>query len=242
MARSVFLLLLLSVMAVGCASTQQLSNHPSDPWESFNRGVYSFNDALDRAFLVPAATGYRAVAPEIVERCVSNFLSNIDDIGIAFNNTLQFKFAEATSDVARIIINSSIGVAGIFDVASDIGLRKHDEDFGQTLGYWGIGTGPYVMFPLLGPGNLRDSPGKVVDIFLWPPTWAGIDTSGRNDLFALDIVSTRAELAQLEEKAKAFSHDRYVFIRDAYLDRREFLVNDGEIHVDDDLYKDLEDE
>ncbi len=236
------LLMLISLFAGGCASTQELSNDPSDPWEGFNRRVYSFNDAIDRAFLLPAATGYRAVAPEFVEDGISNFFSNLGDVGVAFNNTLQFKFLDAVSDIGRILVNSTIGLLGFIDVASHMGLRKHNEDFGQTLGYWGMGTGPYLMLPFLGPSNLRDGPGKAVDSFLWPPSWADIKSSEYNGLFALNLVNIRAELMQLEEKAGDIGGDRYVFIRDAYLDRREFLVNDGEISTDDDLYQELEDE
>jgi len=242
MARTVLLLILISLIVGGCASTQELSNDPSDPWEGLNRRVYSFNDALDRAFLVPAASGYRAVAPDFVEDGVRNFFSNIGDVGVAFNNTLQFKFLDAASDIGRILVNSTIGLLGFIDVASRMGMRKHEEDFGQTLGYWGVGTGPYVMLPLLRPSNLRDGPGKLVDNYLWPPNRVDIKNSERNGLFALNLISTRAELMQLEEKAEELSRDRYVFIRDAYLDRREFLVNDGEISADEDLYKDLEDE
>jgi len=242
MVRTISLLLLLSSMAGGCASTQPLSNDPSDPWEGFNRRVYSFNDALDRAFLVPVASSYRAVAPEFVENGVGNFFSNIGDFGVAVNNTLQFKFLDAASDIGRIVVNSTIGLLGIFDVASHMGMRKHDEDFGQTLGFWGMGTGPYVVTPLFGPSNLRDGPGKVVDYFLWPPTWVELNTRERNSLTALNLIHTRAELMLFEEKTEGLSRDRYIFIRDAYLDHREFLVNDGAILADDDLYKDLEDE
>lgn len=229
-------------MVGGCASTQELTNDPSDPWERFNRGVYTFNDTLDRAILKPVATGYRFVTPEFAEQGVTNFFSNIGDVGVAFNNTLQFKFLDAASDVGRIIVNSTIGLLGLIDVASRIGLRKNDEDFGQTLGYWGMGTGPYIMLPLFGPSNLRDGPSRVVDWVLWPPTWADIKNSERNVLTALNTISTRAELMKVEETVEEIIRDRYVFIRDAYLDRREFLVNDGEISADDDLYKELEDE
>ena len=111
-----------------------------------------------------------------------NFFSNLGDVGVAFNNTLQFKFLDAASDLGRIVVNSTIGLLGFMDVASRMGLEKHDEDFGQTLGYWGMGTGPYVMLPFFGPSNLRDGPGKVVDSFIYPPNWADIKTSERNGL------------------------------------------------------------
>lgn len=235
-------LLLIALLASGCATSPEYTADERDPWQGFNRKVYSFNDALDQMFLVPAATTYRGITPDFAEQGVSNFFSNLGDLGVAFNNTLQFKFLDAASDIGRIIVNSTIGLLGFIDVASHMGLEKHDEDFGQTLGYWGMGTGPYVMLPFFGPSNLRDGPGKVVDTIVYPPNWADIKTSERNGLFALKLVSTRAELMQLEEKAEELSRDRYVFIRDAYLDRREFLVNDGEISTDDDLYDELEDE
>ena len=233
-------LLLIVLLVSGCATSPEYTEDARDPWQGFNRKVYSFNDALDRAFLLPAATSYRAVAPDFAEKGVSNFFSNLDDVGVAFNNTLQFKFLDAVSDIGRIVVNSTIGLLGFIDVASHMGLEKHNEDFGQTLGYWGMGTGPYIMLPFFGPSNLRDGPGKVVDTLIYPPNWADIKTSERNGLFALDLVNTRAELMVLEEKAGNLSRDRYVFIRDAYLDRREFLVNDGEISADEELYDELE--
>ncbi len=235
-------LVLISLLGSGCATSPEYTPDERDPWQGFNRKVYSFNDALDRSFLVPAAASYRAVTPDIAEQGISNFFSNIGDLGVAFNNTLQFKFLDAASDIGRIIVNSTIGLLGFMDVASHMGLEKHDEDFGQTLGYWGMDSGPYLMLPFFGPSNLRDGPGKVVDTLIYPPNWADIKTSERNGLFALNLINTRAELMQLEEKAGDLSRDRYVFIRDAYLDRREFLVNDGEISTDDDLYEELEDE
>ncbi len=242
MAKNLAYILIIALLGSACATSPEYTADERDPWQGFNRKVYSFNDALDRAFLVPAASSYRAVTPDIAEQGVSNFFSNLGDVGVAFNNTLQFKFLDAASDIGRIIVNSTIGLLGFMDVASRMGLEKHEEDFGQTLGYWGMGTGPYIVLPLFGPSNLRDGPGKVVDTVIYPPSWADIKTSERNGLFAMNLVSTRAELMKLEEKAEELSRDRYVFIRDAYLDRREFLVNDGEIATDDELYDELEDE
>ena len=242
MAKNLVFILVIALLGSACATSPEYTADARDPWQGFNRKVYSFNDALDRAFLVPAAASYRAVTPDIAEQGVSNFFSNLGDVGVAFNNTLQFKFLDAASDIGRIIVNSTIGLLGFIDVASRMGLEKHDEDFGQTLGYWGMGTGPYVMLPFFGPSNLRDAPAMVVDDIIYPPNWVDIKNSERNGLFALNLINTRAELMQLEEKAEELSRDRYVFIRDAYLDRREFLVNDGEISADDELYKELEDE
>jgi phospholipid-binding lipoprotein MlaA len=242
MAKSIYLMILLALLSGGCATSPEHTADARDPWQGVNRKIYSFNNALDQSFLVPAATAYRAVTPDFAEKGVHNFFSNLNDLKVAFNNTLQFKFLDATTDVGRIVVNSTIGLLGLFDVASRMGLEKHDEDFGQTLGYWGVGTGPYVMLPFLGPSNLRDGPGKVVDSIIYPPNWADIDPALRTGLFALDLVNTRAELMVLEEKAGELSRDRYVFIRDAYLDRRKFLVNDGELSTDESLYDDLEEE
>lgn len=242
MARRIFLLILISLIAGGCASTQELSNDPRDPLEGFNRAVYTFNDTLDHTLLTPLAIGYRAITPEFAETGINNFYANLNDFIVAANNILQFKFGAATSDVGRIVVNSTIGLLGFIDVASKMGLRKHDEDFGQTLGYWGVGTGPYIMLPFLGPSNFRDGPSIVVDWFFWPLNWSDLKNSERNALLALDIIRIRAELLKLEEKTEELARgDRYIFIRDAFLDRREFLVNDGEISVDDDIYQDLED-
>ncbi len=238
--RYAFLLLAGLVLSV-CASAQQAPPHPDDPWEGFNRKVYTFNDAVDRAFLIPATTGYQAIAPDFVETGVSNFFSNIADIGIALNNLLQFKFADAGSDIGRILVNSTVGILGLFDVASQMGLRKHDEDFGQTLGYWGVGTGPYVVLPFFGPSNLRDGPGMMLDVMLWSASVSGATSSEQDALFAMNVINTRAEYMELEERVEELSHERYVFIRDAYLDRREFLVHDGDRPFDDQLYEGLED-
>ena len=239
MIRIVFLLLLAGLVAGGCANTQALSNDPSDPWEGFNRNVYQFNDSVDRAFLVPAATTYRSLLPEFAKAGVSNFFSNVSDIGIALNNILQLKFLDAASDTGRILVNSTVGLLGLLDVASHMGLQKNNEDFGQTLAFWGVGTGPYVVLPLLGPSNLRDGPAKVVDFLLWAPNWTDINGSERGGLLALNVVKERTELMQLEEKAGELSRDRYIFIRDAYLDNRAFLASDGAIVSDTDLYEDL---
>jgi len=242
MAKYFTFLILIALLSSGCATSPDYTADTRDPWQGFNRKVYSFNDALDRAFLVPVATGYRAVTPDIAEKGVSNFFSNLNDFVVAFNNTLQLKFLDASSDVGRIVVNSTIGLLGFIDVASGMGLKKHNEDFGQTLGYWGAGTGPYVVLPFLGPSNVRDGPARVVDFLVYPPNWADIKNSERNILFAINVVNTRAELMVLEEKTEELSRDRYVFIRDAYLDNREFLVNDGQLPIDEGLYDELEDE
>lgn len=248
MARIKFLLVcLLCLMAGGCASTHELTNDPRDPWERFNRGVFAFNDGLDRAILKPAAKGYRAISPEFVETGVNNFFSNLEDFIVALNNFLQFKFGDGVSDVGRIGINSTIGLLGFIDVASHIGLEKHDEDFGQTLGYWGVGTGPFIMLPFLGPSNLRDGPSIIANSAIHPvyKPWPWLVELNDKELIALlglDIVRKRTNLLYVEEKTEEISRDRYVFIRDAFIDNREFLVNDGNLTLDENLYDELEEE
>ena len=242
MLRPIYLLALLVLFASGCASTDTLTHDPKDPWEGFNRSIHGFNHALDTAVLKPAAQGYQYIAPEFVEQGVTNFFSNLNDTTVAFNNTLQFKFLDAASDLGRIVVNSTIGLLGFIDVASAMGLKKHKEDFGQTLGRWGVGTGPYIVLPFLGPSNLRDGPSRIVDNFTYPPTWVDIKTGERLGLIAVKAVNDRANLLDIEERSEELSRDRYVFLRDAYLDNRKFLVNDGEITADDSLYEGLEDE
>ena len=239
---SIMLLAGMFLLLNGCASTQYVESE-RDPWQGFNRAMYGFNDGLDRAILKPAAQGYKAVAPDFVEMGVRNFFENIDDISVAVNNLLQGKVSNSASDIGRVVINTTIGVLGLFDVASSMGLTKHDEDFGQTLGAWGMESGPYVVWPILGPSSLRDTPSIVVDrILLNPLTYVELKTLERVGIIAVDSVSVRAELLSLEETVDEISTDRYTFIREAYLDRREFLVNDGAASGDTDLYDELDDE
>lgn len=206
----------------GCAT----ATDPRDPLEPINRGIYKFNDAVDKAVLKPVAQGYRAVLPQPVRTGVTNFFSNIEDVLIALNNLLQFKFHAAASDVARVAFNTTFGIAGIFDVATSFGLEKHDEDFGQTLGYWGIGDGPFLMLPLLGPSNLRDTVGLVAYYQLDPVL--NLDhVPTRNTLSVLRFVNRRAQLLDAEKVLDEAALDPYTFLRDAYIQHRRSLVYDG---------------
>jgi len=226
----------------GCASTEYVENE-RDPWQGFNRTVYGFNDTLDQALLKPAAKGYQAVAPDFVETGVRNFFSNINDVSVAFNNLLQGKVADAVSDVGRVLFNTTIGLLGLFDVASEMGLQKHNEDFGQTLAAWGVDSGPYLMLPFFGPSTLRDSTSVPVDNFLLNPiNHIDMEKSDRMYLMAVDVVSVRAELLSLEKTVDEIATDKYSFIRDAYLDRRNYLVHDGAPPEDESLYEGLNDE
>lgn len=206
----------------GCAST----GNPRDPLEPINRGIYHFNDVADHLILKPAAEVYRGVLPQIVRTGVSNFFSNIGDVIVALNNLLQGKFGQAVSDVGRIVVNTTAGLLGLIDVATEIGLEKHHEDFGQTLGYWGLGDGPYLVLPLLGPSNVRDALGLVVDYFTDPLTYVN-SPYPRNPLWGTRFVNRRSELLDTSKILDTAALDPYDFLRDAYLQRRRNLVFDG---------------
>ena len=215
-------LLLTSLALGGCASTQ--ANH-HDPLEPVNRGVYYFNDKLDKAIIKPVARAYNKVTPEPVKNMVHNFFSNLDDVVVTINDLLQLKFAQAASDSARVVFNSTFGIFGLFNFADH--LEKHNEDFGQTLGYWGIGSGPYIVLPFFGPSNLRDGAGLYVDS-LTNPLEEYEPISTRNKLYAAKIISIRTDLLKQEEVLDAAAVDRYAFMRDAYMQRRQSLVFDGD--------------
>lgn len=210
------------VLLSGCAST----GNPRDPLEPINRGIYTFNDAVDTTLLKPAAELYRGLVPRFVRTGVHNVFSNINDVIVALNNLLQGKFVNAVSDVGRIAVNTTVGLLGLLDVATEIGLEKHDEDFGQTLGYWGIGDGPYIVLPILGPSNLRDTVGVFVDFKTDPITY--IDpTRDRNIVWGVRAVNRRSELLEASKILETAALDPYEFVRDAYLQRRRNLVYDG---------------
>lgn len=200
-----------------------------DPWESVNRPIYQFNDFVDTYALKPIAQGYDYVTPQFLEDGIHNIFRNVGDVTNLFNNVLQAKPHAAGVDTARILLNTTFGLAGFFDVGTKMGLNRSDEDFGQTLGHWGVGSGPYVMLPLLGPSTLRDAPSKIVDGYTGPYPYIN-DIPVRNSVFGLNIVDTRASLLSAE---KLINGDKYIFIRNAYLQNREFKVKDG--HVVDDF-------
>ncbi len=200
-----------------------------DPIESINRKILSFNDVADQHLLVPVAKGYQNFTPSIVQQGFGNMLSNVLEVTTVINDLLQGKFSQALSDTGRFVINSTLGIVGIFDVASGIGLEKHEEDFGQTLGYWGMPAGPYVMAPFFGPYTVRSGFGAFGDV-----QTGGIGhiehIPTRNQLWAGSIVDKRAGLFGAED---LISGDRYTFIRDAYVQHREFLALDGFVIEDD---------
>jgi phospholipid-binding lipoprotein MlaA len=212
------------VVLAGCATSD--SRDPRDPIEPFNRVVYEFNDTLDRILIKPVAKGYRAIMPSPVDRGVTNFFSNLSDVGSAINNLLQFKLKRAASDVSRVLVNSTVGVLGFFDVASNMNLEKNGEDFGQTLGAWGVGPGPYIVLPVLGPSDGRDTIGLVVDWYTDPVTYVD-PTRLRNGLIVLRGIDKRADLLGASRVVEEAALDKYEFIRDSYLQKRSNAVHDG---------------
>ncbi|OBX37080.1 VacJ family lipoprotein [Halomonas elongata] len=213
----------------GCATTSGGTEaNPEDPWEGFNRGVFAFNDTLDRYALKPVAQGYHFVTPDPVETGVGNFFSNLGEIRTTLNSLLQGKGANAGASTGRFLINSTVGVLGIFDVASHMDLTAREEDFGQTLAVWGVDSGPYLVLPFLGPSTVRDTGGLPVDFYTYPVTYVEDDTV-RYSLTGLRLIDTRAGLLDQEDLIRG---DRYSFIRDTWLQRRRFEVSDGELGED----------
>ncbi|WP_137820205.1 VacJ family lipoprotein [Pseudomonas sp. 2FG] len=199
-----------------------------DPWEGFNRAVFSFNDTLDIYALKPLAQGYQAVTPQFLEDGIHNVFNNLGEVGNLANDLLQGKVHDAGVDTSRLIFNTTFGLLGFFDVANKMGLQRNDEDFGQTFGAWGLGSGPYLVLPLLGPSTVRDASGKIPDSFLEPYPYID-DVPARNLTRAVDVVDTRASLLSAE---KLISGDKYLFIRNAFLQNREFKVKDGQVEDD----------
>ena len=195
----------------------------NDPFEEINRVTFDVNNSLDNSIAKPIANGYKRITPDILEVGISNVIFNIEDISVCFNNLLQGKIIDGVSDLGRIIINSSLGIGGIFDVASTLGLKKHDEDFGQTLAKWVVPDGPYIVLPLLGPSTLKDSFAMIPDAFLSPSIFIDHERTVYSLKF-LDLIDTRARYLGLESIVIG---DQYIFFRDAYYQNREFEVNDG---------------
>lgn len=225
---------LLLLSAAGCVTLPP--NHqklPQDPWESWNRGVYRVNDALDRAVTKPLAKGYVKVVPTPVRTGVSNFLANLNTPTVMINDALQGKFLAAANDLGRFVLNSTVGIGGLLDPATSAGLQRNDEDFGQTLGVWGVKTGPFVELPLLGPSDLRDAPAKVVDAYTNPRQYIHNNWI-KYSIWGVDLLDRRASLLSLDDTLQHV-YDPYAFVRDAYLQRRAYLVSDGKVTDDEPL-------
>jgi len=218
----------IALMA-GCATTQQTERVAKiDPFESVNRAVFTFNENADEYVIKPVAEAYQFVLPDFVRTGVTNFFSNIGDVFVAVNNLLQGKPGNAANDIGRFLVNSTIGILGLFDVATDAGLEKNKEDFGQTLGVWGVPSGPYVVLPLFGPSSVRDTAGLALDIktdFILNSNQLNHDQKVGSTV--LRVVNQRANLLDASQLLEDAAFDKYSFLRDSYLQRRRNQVYDG---------------
>lgn len=205
-----------------------------DPWEGFNRGVFGFNEFMDRNLLKPAAKGYQAITPGFVDTGVTNFFANLGEVPSFINHTLQGRLPEAAGDTGRFAVNTTLGLLGLFDVASKMGIEQKTTDFGITLGRWGFEPGPYLVLPFLGPSNVRDAAGRGVD-FVGYPLYYVEDTPTRWSLRALEIVDTRADLLETEE---LITGERYTFLRNLYLQNRAFQISGDQAEPDFDDFED----
>ena len=220
------LTVLSAVLVVSGCATLSGPSPKADPFESFNRASFKVNEKLDEVILKPVAQGYVAITPVFVRAGVSNAFHNVGDINTAFNNLLQGKVGDAFSDLGRVLVNTTLGVFGLWDVATPMGLEKHEEDFGQTLGKWGVASGPYLVLPLMGPSTLRDTFGRPVDSAFG--YYRHIDHKRTaNSLFITEIITVRANLLNASDTLETASLDKYNFLRDAYLQRRLGKVYDG---------------
>jgi phospholipid-binding lipoprotein MlaA len=232
-ARKLLLLLAIAALLPACASLPPGSKpDPRDRFERVNRSIYSFNKTLDKAVARPVAKAYVNATPAPVRTGVSNFFSNLGYTKVMLNDLLQGKVGQFFSDTGRLIVNTTIGIGGLFDPASQLGLAAHDEDFGQTLGKWGVPSGPFVMLPLLGPSTVRDSLGLVADRFSEPDTYLVDNWRDRAGLTVGSLLDSRASLLGTDEMLST-AYDQYAFLRNAYLQRRAFQVSDGAVPEDE---------
>ena len=217
---------ILMLSLPGCATTQHAANH--DPWERFNRGSQRFNDSGDRLVLKPVTIAYRKHVPQVIRTGVSNFIGNLKFTTTIVNDLLQLKLLDTGADIGRFVLNSTLGIGGLLDPATSVGIRRNDEDFGQTLGRWGVPAGPYIVLPLLGPSTLRDTPALAVDWQTDLRAQLHFSTVARVALTGQAIVVRRESLLSADETLDS-AFDRYAFIRDAWLQRREYQVRDGDV-------------
>ncbi|MCE2870411.1 MAG: VacJ family lipoprotein [Oxalobacteraceae bacterium] len=222
-------MLTVTFLVTACATTAPgVGSDPRDPYENYNRSMFTFNKTIDDNVLKPVATGYVNVVPAVVREAIGNFFANIGDVWTAANNYMQGKPKDGTTDLVRVIFNSTIGIAGLIDVATPMGLPKHEEDFGQTLGVWGAKSGPYFVLPLFGPSTVRDALAKPVDLYADPLTASNdVPVRAKNTGRALRLVDDRAAVLDSTAILEGAALDPYQFFRDAYLQRRESRVRDG---------------
>ncbi len=220
----VVLLCLSMFFLSACATTGALDER--DPWEGFNRGVYSFNEVMDDLIFNPISELYNFITPDFLNKGISNFFSNLAQISVIANDILQFKFDQVVNDTTRLLINSTVGLMGIFDVASSAGLYSSEEDFGQTLAYWGIGPGPYLVVPFFGPATVRDAAGFAVDRGVLSPLMYIDDDLTRAGLLSLNYVDFKADLLSTRDLIAEAAVDEYDFVKNAYFEKRASQIND----------------
>ncbi|MBL1274509.1 MAG: VacJ family lipoprotein [Ectothiorhodospiraceae bacterium] len=238
-------LLLACTVISGCA-TLSAPTEPHDPFESYNRVVHNINQSFDKSIATPVAQTYQNVMPDWADKGVTNFFGNLDDVTVLANDLLQLKFDQAASDAARILFNTTAGLLGLIDVATHMDLPKHNEDFGQTLGYWGVPSGPYFVLPFFGPSSIRDTVGISADYTYFDPVIRNVEhVNARSALFVSKFVDTRADFLSASRILETAALDHYIYTREAYLQRRQYHVYDGDPPEDDfddfDDFDDLDD-
>ncbi len=222
-----FFCILIIAMLSGCAGLSNKSDFdPRDPFENANRKIFKFNDVIDKNVLKPLAVGYENMIPEIIRKGVSNFFGNLADLVTTIQHFLQLDFDKTSSSASRFFINSTVGILGFRDVASQMGIPKTNEDFGQTFGSYGVGPGPYLVLPFFGPSTVRDGVGKVMDILVDPIQTSVKDDSARLVANSIRVLETRASLLSAEQAFEALAFDRYVGVKNAYLANRKVQIDD----------------
>tara|TARA_A100001035_G_scaffold277313_1_gene273897 strand:- start:609 stop:1370 length:762 start_codon:yes stop_codon:yes gene_type:complete len=224
---------ILSTFLVVCTlalNSIKVSASDDDPLEPMNRVIFNFNEVVDDNILEPIAKGYRYVTPDPVENSVTNFFNNLGEINTIVNSALQMKLDKTVSSSSRLVINSTVGVLGLFDVASSLGIPRHKEDFGQTLGFYGIPSGPYLVLPFFGPSSFRDAPGFYADVMIEKnisPVYTETHHEERQVIQATNVIDTRANLLKATKILDTAAKDKYIFLRESYLQRRAKMITDG---------------
>lgn len=235
-------MLLMGFFSLGLSSCATTGNS-IDPLEGFNRQMFALNTTLDENIVKPVATVYKEITPEPVNQGITNFFNNLGDVLVIVNDVLQFKWQQAGSDSARLVINSTLGLAGFLDLATQFGYPKHYEDIGQTLGYWGVESGPYLVVPVWGPSSVRDFAGDVAGTYADPRSYVGGSESATRTLYysteTVRLLDKRADIIGVDDMLDTASLDPYIYMRDAYLQRRQYLVHDGNPPQSEGKYEDL---
>lgn len=219
-------LIVAGVLTIGMCGRALAGENPHDPYEGFNRAMYAVNETVDKYAAKPLAQVYDKAAPLPVKAGVGNFFGNVGELWVGVNSALQGKLSDAGVDIARLLVNSTVGIFGLFDVATELGLERHDEDFGQTLAVWGVADGPYLFWPVIGPRTVRDTLGWAGDSTV-DPVWRTRSVPARNSMAAMRFVDIRASLLPADKVVEEAALDKYAYVRDAYLQRRRNQIYDG---------------